>query len=285
MNTQKQTGTLYIVATPIGNLEDITLRALRILKEADCIAAEDTRHTQKLLTHYGIKAKLISYYREKEQQRANGIIELLTAGQTVALVTDAGTPAISDPGAIIVARCLEQGLPVVPIPGASAFATALSCAGIHDGSYTFYGFIPAKPGQRRKFLQGLQFSGQHCIFYESPHRIRAFLQDAFAVLGDRKIFIGRELTKSYEDIRLTSLATLNESPDLIPEKGEFVLIISPQKSDSSEPIDIKEKILWYRQNSELSMNACSKAIAAETGLPKSEIYKVALQIWEKESND
>ncbi|MEJ2137171.1 MAG: 16S rRNA (cytidine(1402)-2'-O)-methyltransferase, partial [Desulfofustis sp.] len=178
-------GNLYIVATPIGNLEDITHRAVRILGEVDLIAAEDTRHTRKLLTHFNIRTPLVSYYREKEASRAEELIERLLEGVDIALVSDAGTPGISDPGAILVKGARQAGIPLIPIPGASALTAALSCAGIESGSFLFAGFAPPKSAQRKKLLESLSGSVHPLVFYESPHRVGQFVRDAYGVLGDR----------------------------------------------------------------------------------------------------
>ncbi len=270
--------TLYVIATPIGNLEDITFRAVRTLKEVDYIAAEDTRHTRKLLNHYAISTKLIRYYREKEQQQTDYILALLQQGFSVGLVTDAGTPAISDPGAIVVRKCLQSGFTVVPIPGPSAFTTALSCAGIHEGGILFIGFLPGKKQQRQGIFQSLVYSRYHLVFYESPRRILQFFKDAYATFGDRDVFIGRELTKSYEELVLSSLASLANDRK-IEEKGEFVIIISPAKQEKVSIEDIDSHILWYRDNTSLSVKECSKALSEELGLPKSDIYRKAVALY------
>lgn len=272
-------GILYIVATPIGNLEDITLRALRILKEVDYIAAEDTRHTKKLLNHFGIGTKLISYYREQEQQRADQLITLLFEGKDIALVSDAGTPGISDPGAVIVARGMEMGLKVVPIPGPSALSAALSCAGIDSNKVMFFGFAPAKKTQRQQLLKSLSHAEYHALFYESPHRITAFLKDADEVLGNRGLFVAREITKSYEDLQRTSISKMYQESKKRKPKGEFVLIISPAQALPEKDLNMDELILWYRDNSELSLKDSVKNLAADLGISRSKIYQRALEIW------
>ena len=174
-------GMLYVVATPIGNLEDITLRALRILKEVDLIAAEDTRHTRQLLNHFDIHTPLVSYYREKEAERSEELVQKLLAGETIALVSDAGTPGISDPGAVLVKKAREAGVTIVPLPGPSALTAALSAAGIVDGTFLFLGFPPARKGQRQKLLSTFVEAPWALVFYESPHRIDSFLADVLEV--------------------------------------------------------------------------------------------------------
>ena len=274
-------GTLYIVATPIGNLEDITLRALRILQEVDIIAAEDTRHTMKLLNHFDIHTKLISYYREKEVERAETLVQYLHQGKSVALVSDAGTPCISDPGAVLVNKAREMSVPIVPLPGASAMTTALSAAGLTEGSFLFVGFAPSKKSQRRKLLTSLADSRYPIVFYESPRRITTLLSDALALLGDRQAFWARELTKAYEDLQpgsLTSLLALAQSKQ---QRGEFVVIIHPGQEQQAEGATIEELLVWYRENTDLSLKDVSRRIASDLNLSRSQIYQEALQVWDK----
>jgi 16S rRNA (cytidine1402-2'-O)-methyltransferase len=278
-NQQTAPGTLYIVATPIGNLEDITLRALRILKEVDYIAAEDTRHTKKLLNHFNIGTKLISYYREQEFQRAEQLLSFLEGGQSIALVTDAGTPCISDPGAVIVAKAREKEFNIVPVPGPSALTAALSCAGIGEGAVMFHGFAPAKKSLRKQLLKTLSHVDYYAVFYESPHRLSSFLGDALEVLGDRAVFVAREITKNYEEYQQTSLQRLLRSTDDKKPRGEYVLVLSPAQAAPAKELDMDELILWYRDNSSLSLKDSCKTLAADLGISRSKIYKRALQIW------
>lgn len=273
-------GTLYIVATPIGNLEDITLRALRILKEADMIAAEDTRHTRKLLNHFGIKTPLISYYREKEQERGRELVNKLRSGLNIALVSDAGTPAISDPGAIVVDLCHQADITVSPIPGPSALTAALSCSGFSDGRFLFIGFSPAKKSQRRKLLDSLVHSQYPVVFYEAPRRIEGFLSEALDSLGDREVLWAREITKAFEEFKRSTLQTLLEQKDNLTTKGEFVLIIGPGKDvEKPEGENIEELLIWYRDNSELSLKDTCRQLASDLGISRSQIYQMALTIW------
>ncbi|MEN8190651.1 MAG: 16S rRNA (cytidine(1402)-2'-O)-methyltransferase [Thermodesulfobacteriota bacterium] len=281
MSQEKRTspGTLYIVATPIGNLEDITLRGLRILKEVDLIAAEDTRHSKKLLNHYGIKTSLISYYREKEQQRASQLLEKLHGGQDIALISDAGTPGISDPGAILVGRALDESIRVVPIPGPSALTTALSASGLTESSFCFLGFAPQKKSKRRKLLDSLVDASLPLVFYESPHRIHHLLGDIHEILGNRDLFIGRELTKTHEELKRGTAAELLEQSLAGRNRGEFVVMIKPGikvKKNSAEDLD--QSLLDYSDDGELSTKDIIAKVSRELGLPRSQVYKRALEI-------
>ena len=215
-------GNLYVVATPIGNLEDITLRAIRTLKEADAIASEDTRQTKKLLDKYEIKTTLISYYTYNIKERTPQIVQMLKEGKNIALVTDAGTPAISDPGEHLVKKALEAGIKVVTIPGPSAVISALSISGLSTEKFVFEGFLPRKSIQRRRLFESLAKEARTVVFYESPHRILKTLDDLIAVLPDRKIAVARELTKVFEEVLS---GTPSEVRARIKPKGEMVLLI------------------------------------------------------------
>src|SRR5512135_564512 len=193
-------GTLFIVSTPIGNLEDITFRALRILKEVDVIAAEDTRHTLKLLNHFGIAKPLISYWGEKERAKAEEVIGRLIAGLSVALISDAGTPGISDPGSVLIKRAIEENIDIIPIPGPSAHTAALSVSGLPTEEFTFLGFMPSKSGQRQKRLHELKHESRTLIFYEAPHRLLQALEDIREILGERRIALAKEITKIHEEV-------------------------------------------------------------------------------------
>ncbi len=283
-NRQQKEGTLYIVPTPIGNLEDITLRCLRILKEVDLIAAEDTRHTKRLLNHFDINTPLISYYREKEVERSEEILLRLQEGQNVALVSDAGTPCISDPGAIVVKLVHEKGLTVVPLPGPSALTTALSASGITSPGFLFLGFLPSKKGQRRKMLTSLSTSEYPIVLYESPHRIDSLLKDALEIFGERQCFWARELTKNFEDLQHGTLGSLLERSQQGRNRGEFVVIIWPGVQEEVQGQTVEELILWYRDNSDLSLKDVSRRLASDLGISRSQIYQQALALW-KETNE
>ena len=275
------TGSLYIVATPIGNLEDMTHRAIRVLGEVDLIAAEDTRHTRKLLTHFGITTGLVSYYREKESQRSSELIAKMIAGADIALVSDAGTPAISDPGSILVRKARKEGLKIIPIPGASALSAAISCAGLTPGSFLFIGFPPAKGGQRRQLLTSLRSSQYPLVFYKSPHRINKFISDAEEILGERTILWAREITKKFEDITETSLSELSATIKDKKMRGEIVVIIHPAIQEAATGESIDEILNWYHQNSDLSMRDVCKKVSVDMGISRSDVYQKALVIWKK----
>jgi 16S rRNA (cytidine1402-2'-O)-methyltransferase len=278
-------GTLFVVATPIGNLEDITLRALRILQEVDLIAAEDTRHTRKLLTHFDIHTPLLSYYKENEASRSQEIVARLLSGAQVALVSDAGTPGISDPGGILVKSAHEQGVSVVPIPGVSALATILSVAGLTEPSHLFLAFLPSKGSERRKLLRGLKNEVHPIVFYESPRRITASLADCLGELGERRALIGRELTKVHEEIVSAPLS------DLLADfkgresiKGEFVVLIEGLRATAAQrPENLDDLLRWYRAQDGVSLKDAVANIAKDLDLSRSEVYQKALAVWKEQS--
>ena len=280
LSSFKTAGTLYVVATPIGNLEDITLRALRILKEADLIAAEDTRHTRKLLTHFGIATPTISYYKEKERQRSADIIMKLHDGQNIALVSDAGTPGISDPGSILVQQALTANIKVEPIPGPSSLTAALSVSGIQENSFVFLGFAPSRKKQRQDLLISLRQENRAMIFFEAPHRLQAFLQDCFNLLGDRNIFWCRELTKIHEELARKSLSLLLQDLQTRKVKGESVLII-PGAATETEISDKKIAALLsaYKKTGKFTLKDAVLKITREHKVSRSEVYRQALTIW------
>jgi len=219
-------GTLYIVSTPIGNLEDITLRALRILKEVDLIAAEDTRHTLLLLRHFGIHTPLTSYFEGNEMKKREFILSKLNQGDRIALVSDAGTPGISDPGYRLIRLAIENEIPVIPIPGPSAVITALSVSGLPTDAFLFKGFLPNKSKKRRDILKQLEEVKETLIFYESPHRLSETMRDIFEVLGDREIVLTRELTKMYEEVLRGKVSEIRTQIGEKKLKGEITLVIS-----------------------------------------------------------
>ena len=273
-------GTLYVVATPIGNLEDITLRALRTLKEVDLIAAEDTRHTRKLLTHFGISTPLLSYYKEKEQERTAVIINKLQEGQNVALVSDAGTPGISDPGSILVQNAVAENIRIEPIPGPSSLTAALSVAGIHDNTFVFIGFAPSRKKQRQDLLLSLSQEKKHMVFFEAPHRLQSFLQDCFTILGDRKLLWCRELTKMHEELTRDYLSSILSSLEDKKTKGESVLIISGAEDEPEiSETKIKELLMAYEKSGKLSLKDAVQMITKAHNLSRSVVYRLALKIW------
>lgn len=233
-------GTLYVVATPLGNLEDITLRALRVLKEVALIACEDTRRTRILLTHFGIQAPVTSYFEHNKLRKGTRLLETLKAGQSVALVTDAGTPGISDPGFLLVKQAREAGVPVVPVPGPSALVTALSAAGVPADRFVFDGFLPVKPGRRVHRLEALRELEMTVVCYESPHRILATLEAVARVFGEREIVVARELTKQFEEIVRGPAAALRERLAAGPVRGEFTLVIPSAPFEERRPGSVVE---------------------------------------------
>ncbi|MDP9161808.1 MAG: 16S rRNA (cytidine(1402)-2'-O)-methyltransferase [Acidobacteriota bacterium] len=271
--------TLYLVATPIGNLEDITLRALRILKEVDLIACEDTRQTQKLLTHYGITTRTTSYHEHNEISRAGELVKELEHGRGIAVVTDAGMPGISDPGFRLISLAIEKGFTVVPIPGASAFVAALAAAGLSTDSFRFNGFLPARSGQRRQTLEEIRLSSLTEIFYEAPHRLKEALQDVVELLGPgRQVVVAREITKVYEEFlrgpSSSVLATL-EGRDQI--KGEITLLIgkagATETNISASSFNIRERVSEIMSTEAIDEKAALKKVAKERGISKSEAYR------------
>lgn len=272
---------LYVVSTPIGNLGDITLRALDVLKSVDIVAAEDTRHTAGLLSHFGITKKLIAVHEHNENKSAQMLLERLRAGESVALVTDAGTPGISDPGAIVVDRLHQAGIKVVPIPGVSAVITALSVSGITKNGFSFVGFLPANASHRRQLLERHKMLDHTLVFYEAPHRIVACVADMASVLGaNRRITIARELTKTFETIHRCALGEAKEwiESDTNQQRGEFVLLVeaAPEKVQAavSEDAEKKLKILL----AELPLKQAVKLAADITGAKKNDLYQHALSL-------
>jgi len=274
-------GTLYVVATPIGNLEDITLRALEVLKAVDVIAAEDTRHTSGLLSHYAIRKKMVAVHEHNEHQSAEQLLSRLRAGESVALVTDAGTPGISDPGAVVVDIVREAGLPVVPIPGASAVIAALSASGIRQNGFSFVGFLPASGSQRRKTLEALKNHAATLVFYEAPHRVLESVKDMATVLGgERRITIARELTKTFETFHRCNLhdvaAWIESDPN--QQRGEFVLLVESlpvvEDAEISEDVERVLKLLM----AELPLKQAVKLATEITGAKKNMLYEHGLKI-------
>jgi len=273
-------GTLYIVSTPIGNLEDITQRALRILREVDVIACEDTRHTRKLLNHFGIDAKTISYHEHNEAERAGELCEMLAAGKNVALVSDAGTPLVSDPGFRLVDTAIEKSINVVPIPGATAIVAALSASGLPPDQFLFAGFLPARSNPRKSKLEDLRALNATLIFYEAPHRIAATLRDARDVLGNRPAVVARELTKLHEEFVRGTLDQLTEAfADPIKSRGEIVLIISGAASgdefenEQSSGTSFTQRVAELQRDG-LDEKAALKKAARELGLKRDEAYRM-----------
>ena len=270
---------LYLVATPIGNLEDITLRALRVLKEVDLIACEDTRQTLKLLSHYGIKTRLVSYHEHNEMTKAAELVVDLEGGAKIALVTDAGMPGISDPGFRLIALAIRHHVPVIPIPGACAFLAALVASGLPTDSFRFSGFLPSKSGQRRKLLESVKDSPRTQVFYEAPHRLLETLADVVEVLGnDRHVVVAREVTKIHEEFlrgRVEEiLKKLKARGDV---KGEITLLIAKAEEGSapaaSEAVTVAQRVKQIMSEEKADEKAALKKVAKERGIGKSEAYR------------
>lgn len=268
-------GTLYIVATPIGNLEDVTFRALRVLGEVDLIACEDTRHTRKLLNHYSIKNRTVSYHEHNERKRAGELIEMLSSGQNVAVVSDAGTPGINDPGFRVVQLALENGIKVVPVPGATALVSALVSSGLPTDQFYFGGFLPARNSARRRRLLELSSVPATLVFFEAPHRISETLKDAHEILGDREAVIARELTKVHEQVLRGPLSRLAEQLATHDSaRGEIVLIIDKDAvgSGSTQRGKVAAAVASFEAEGLDSRMALKKA-ARMLGISRDEAYR------------
>lgn len=277
----KQQGILYVVATPIGNLADMTMRAIETLKQVDVIAAEDTRHSAGLLRHFGIHKKLIAVHEHNEQQSAQLLLQRIQQGESIALITDAGTPGISDPGAVVVDALVLQGVKVVPIPGVSAVIAALSASGITHDAFLFVGFLPASGSQRRKKLESLQAVDATLVFYEAPHRIVDCVNDLMLVLGaERRITIARELTKTFETIHRSYLAEAASwlQQDANQQRGEFVLLVEalPYK-EAADVSQEAERVLRLLLDA-LPLKQAAKLASDITGAKKNALYELALTL-------
>jgi 16S rRNA (cytidine1402-2'-O)-methyltransferase len=268
-------GTLYLVATPIGNLDDITLRAIKVLGEVDLIACEDTRHTRKLLTHYGINARTISYHEHNERERAADLVKRLNAGSSVAVVSDAGTPGISDPGFRLVQSAIENQIRVVPVPGASALVNALIASGLPTDEFFFGGFLPSRSGARRTRLKALESIPATLIFYEAPHRLGGALRDAAEILGHRQAVVARELTKLHEEIARGSLLELAERYASEKVRGETVLVIDrgTGQAQADTPTASVGDLVRSFESEGMDHRAALKKAARELGLSRDEAYR------------
>ena len=273
---------LYIVSTPIGNLEDITLRALNVLKQVDLIACEDTRTTKKLLSRYQILKPLTSYHEHNEIEKAKELLSMLQEGHSIALVTDAGTPGVSDPGYRIVKLASENGVQIFSVPGPSAAVAALSISGLPTSSFTFLGFPPKQKKQLIHYLERLKDYPETLVFYESPRRVIKTLESMAEVFGERNASLGREITKMYEETlrgTLSEIVTTLKSRDNL--KGEFTLVIEGNSQDKGEfDSDTIDDLLLYFKKEGVSLKDAVKQVAVDSGVSKSKIYKKALQIWE-----
>ncbi len=271
-------GTLYVVATPIGNLEDMTYRAVRILQEVALIAAEDTRHSRKLLTHYSINTSLISYHEHNEEFRSAQLIAKLQNGESIALISDAGTPCIADPGYRLVFCCRQEGIPVVAVPGPSALVAALSISGLPTDAFRFVGFLPAKKHGRCQFLEQIKNVQQTVACYEAPHRLLSSLADIIEICGaDRSIAIARELTKRHEELFSGTAGAALEYFAQGSVKGELVLLLGPAQQRQPEGT-VRDALLRLREETDLSWKEIVKLVAKEFGQSGSEVYKESLEL-------
>jgi 16S rRNA (cytidine1402-2'-O)-methyltransferase len=272
-------GTLYVVSTPIGNLDDLTYRAVRVLSEVDIVACEDTRHSQKLLNHYGIKTKTVSYHEHNERERAGDLLSSIQSGLDVAIVSDAGTPGISDPGFRVVRMALEAGFRVVPIPGPTAFVSALVASGLPSDEFFFAGFLPARSGARRTRLADLAAIRSTLVFYEAPHRIVASLEDARQILGERQAVVARELTKLHEEILRGRISELAEkfSQAANEPRGEMVVVIdrnviAGNDADNKFEYSVASMVAGFEAEG-LDARSALKKSARQLGISRDEAYR------------
>lgn len=272
-------GMLYLVATPIGNLGDLSPRGAETLAQADFIAAEDTRVSRKLLNHLEIRKPMVSYHQHNRSAAGSAIVQRLLAGETCALITDAGTPAISDPGEDLVRLCAENGITVQSIPGCCAAVTALSVSGLPTGRFVFEGFLPANKNERRQRLAQLKDEERTLIFHEAPHKLRATLADMLELLGDRPIALCRELTKLHEETRRTTLAQAVAYYQTAEPRGEFVLVLGGAQPESGPTVTMDQAVEQVRQLRQegVRMKDAVRQVAQQTGLGKNELYQAALQ--------
>jgi 16S rRNA (cytidine1402-2'-O)-methyltransferase len=272
-------GILYIVASPIGNLEDITLRALRVLKEVDLIAAEDTRHTKKLLARYGIATPLTSYHQHNEKTKSAFLVQRLSSGCRLALISDAGTPTVSDPGFRLVQGAIQAGIPVVPIPGPSALTAVLSASGLPTQRFIFEGFLPARKAQRREKLRSLREEQRSLLFYEVPHRVEESLQDLLEVLGDREMVLGREMTKLHEEFIRGRVSELVAQAKIKEWRGEMTLVVEGKRDrdkDRDRDRDLRSEIKKLQKEG-MRVKEIAEVLGERFSLSKREVYRLVLE--------
>ena len=272
-------GTLYVVGTPIGNLSDFSPRAVETLEQADFIAAEDTRVTLKLLNHFGIKKPMVSYFEHNKYPRGEMICQRILEGETCALVSDAGMPAISDPGEMLVAQCAEKGIPVAVVPGPSAVVSALAVSGLPTGRFTFEGFLSTAKKSRREHLDEVRNEKRTMVFYEAPHKLPTTLEDMLAAWGDRRIAVVRELTKIHEEVRRTTLAEAAKYYRENTPKGEFVLVIEGAKEQQEEEMSLEQAVELARELIQQGHSASesAKQAAQLSGKKKGELYRLLME--------
>ena len=282
---EEKDGILYIVATPIGNLEDITLRAIKTLKNVDLIAAEDTRHTLKLLNHLNISKPMVSYYRHNEEFRSEELITKIKEGKNIALVSDAGTPGICDPGQQIIKKCIEENIKIIPIPGACAMINALIASGLNTEEFSFIGFLPLNKKNRNKKLEEVKNIDKTIILYEAPHKLKMTLKDLKNIIGERRIVLAKELTKIHEEFIRNNIDELIENSENI--KGEFVIIIEGNKTNQEKDLNfltLQEHYNYYEKEG-LSKKEIIKKIAKDRNVSKNDIYKNFLWVWNENSKN
>jgi 16S rRNA (cytidine1402-2'-O)-methyltransferase len=271
-------GTLYIVATPIGNLEDMTYRAVRVLGEVDLIAAEDTRHSLKLLNHFGISKSLTSYFDHNQQFKGERILNALRQGKSVALISDAGTPCVSDPGYNLVRDAVAEQIPVITIPGPCAAIAALSCSGLPSDTFTFAGFPPSRQGKRRAFLAGMSALPGTLMLYEAPHRLENTMHDIREVMGERQVVVARELTKIYEEFIRGTVTEVITQVALGKVRGEVVILIAPGQAVKIQPEPLSAVLQNLLSDNKLSLKDAARKASEITGSSKSEAYAEALKL-------
>jgi 16S rRNA (cytidine1402-2'-O)-methyltransferase len=271
-------GVLYIVATPIGNLEDLTLRALRILKEVDLIAAEDTRHSRKLLEHYGVRTALTSYHEHNEKSKAQKLVERMQSGERVALISDAGTPLLSDPGHRLVQEAIRAGIPVSPVPGPSALLAALSASGLPLESFAFEGFLPAKKRERREKLQSLSSEARTLVFYETPHRLKESLADIHEILGEREMVVAREISKWHEEFLRGSVGDLILRLTDQEVRGELTLVVSGATGETAAAENLVLAEIRKLKSDGMRVKDIAALLGEKYALAKREVYRMILQL-------
>lgn len=273
----KKKGILFIVPTPIGNLADITFRSVDVLKKVTLIGAEDTRNSKKILNHYNIETPMISYHKFNERKRVDQLIGKLQNGEDIAIISDAGTPGISDPSNIIITEAINCNLKIEVLPGATAFIPALVASGLNCERFQFVGFLPEKNKTREKLLENIKSNENTLIFYEAPHKLQKFFQRLYDHLGDRKIAIVREISKIYETHYRTTIKNIIKEPEQIVKKGEFVIVVEGSKKSNISDSDLKDKLIKLLKNGETKKTAV-KLVSNETGEQKNRIYQLVLKL-------
>jgi len=281
MMESKGAGTLYVVSTPLGNLEDITLRALKVLKDVDVIAAEGVQHTRALCRHYGIKSRLIGYSQHNRKVRTPDLLGRLKSGSDIALVTNAGTPGVSDPGAFLIRRALDENIRVSPVPGPSAVTAALSVSGLRGDSFLFLGFLANRSGKRRREFEALSSESRTMVFFEAPHRLQSMLTDLLDILGDRQIVLLRELTKLFEEVKQGSVGSVLKALQGATVRGEFTVVLAgkeKEKRDHSPDEHTQRRAEKLLKEHGMGVKETARRLSEETGLVYRDLYKVCLSV-------